>query len=334
LKTVLTDNWNIESALIYYEAKIANNNERFHDADTYMSWYSFLTMLVMWDKILYHKNHLSLFWQGIISYADTEPLNKLKSFLQEIDMDKNPCDKYLDSSSNSYEPIDIGKSDTPEGFSEYLYGYLLQVPEQSYSTITVEEDIVSQGALRYLFLSNQLGVSYVPHPRRSQYLIDNKMIWNNFSRLDILNKIDREMSEYYRLLNEKLGRNLYKFQYPLFYDYLRKNAKTIEEELQLALSLREDKDVKCFRESIETVENNVNSGNTQSLLVALEATSTITKEITQKYKKEIVIGELTIGLTPSINIPLKFSKSEKTYHTTFLQKLADFGVNDRTRKHL
>ena len=179
-------------------------------------------------------------------------------------------------------------------------------------------------------LSNSLGVPLLVHPRRNvrSHLFD--IMAGLFSRQDILNKVDKELVDYYEKINTELGRNLLKFKYPVLIDMICEEKNAPVAELENAINLRSDRNVVAFREQMHEIEQIINLGNTQEILAELKLVSDLAKEITTKYERKISLGEFSISLTPSISVPINVSKSKKNdVHATFIRELLDYGVYKR-----
>jgi len=186
--------------------------------------------------------------------------------------------------------------------------------------------------LGYQYISNSLGVPFLAHPSRSYYkFLDISECNRIFTRRDIINKIDKELMEYYvKVVNKEIGREYLKFEYPVLIDMIKKGASTPEEELRRALEIREEKYVVAFREHVFQVEQVINQGNTQALLGVLKSVSDLAKDITTKYARNIYVGEISISITPSFSIPISIkTKRKHGLHTTFIRKLLEFGVYER-----
>ncbi len=183
--------------------------------------------------------------------------------------------------------------------------------------------------LMYQLASNSLGIPYFPHPSRKEYLFIDES-YEYFTRLDLIDKVDRALLEYYKKINGELGRNILSFNYPVLLDFIKKDTQTIEDEINRALALRMDKDVVVFRDQLFHIEQSIMRGDTQLLLSELKMVSDLAKDVTNKYQKRTNLGEFTIALSPSLTIPLSLGKNKKrALHATFIRRLIDFGVYER-----
>jgi len=271
-------------------------------------WINFLTAIVLWDEIWY-----------LDSPEYTNPwLRKLGE------------DSRLASLCSILFPVDDVLIDT----------YDQQISDDWLNSITYPEmhslDARMTRTPLYIILSNLLGVNILLHPSRAQES-RIEILDQFFTRLDIFSRVDWELFAYYTSINEKMHRAMWKFEYPVLFDYIRKNTCSREEELQAAVALRENKDLIAFKELITDIEQKVNDGDTQLLLTQLDIVSNAAREITTKYNRKMDLGELKLSLKPSLSktIPIKVRcHRDLKIHTAFISKLLEFGVSKRPRDRL
>jgi hypothetical protein len=314
--SVMMDRWGIENAIeylggdiekykhkdknFYYGEKhpcaffnfdLIDNSHR--NPKTFKNcWENFITALILWDEIWTFNRRFIYNWKQ--SFDNKNLANKLEDIIYQVDF--NMID---DSLTNIYEILDR-------------------------ASIAVDHHC-RERTLCYQLISNALGVPFLAHPSRYQSdLIDDipKMI---FTRQDIINRIDKELLDYYNHINEKMGRVALNFKYPVLIDMIRKETSTIEEELDMALKIRNYNDTVTFREQIFEIEQIINRGDTQALLAELKMVSDLAEDITIKYTKEYSIGYISISLNPSLTIPLKIKKNKKNaLHATFIEPIKFF----------
>ena len=116
----------------------------------------------------------------------------------------------------------------------------------------------------YQAISQCLGSSYLAHPFRENSII-RESFQEDFSRRDVLKRVDKELERYYRYINAELGRNLYQFWYPVLVDMIKQRASTPEEELYAALEIRQEPDVLSFRDAMNSIEQAVQNGCSKKL---------------------------------------------------------------------
>ena len=291
---VMMDNWGIEGAVQYLvDEKIEINDK---------VWINFLAAILLWDEI----------W-----YPDSPGFTG--NWLEILKTDSR-----LASLQTLLYPIDKGLVRMSE--DEILHDWY-----GIFNPRSDKEDTRLTRTPFYVILSNMLGINALLHPdRRDDSIME--LLGRCFTRLHLFNRVDRELMEYYTRVNEELGMELYRFEYPVLFDYIRKNADNRMDELSAAIRLREDKDVIAFKEMIGDIETTVNKGNTQSLLTQLHLVSDAAKELTNRYNRKLSLGEITLSLKPSISkkisIDIPCNKNLKI-HLAFINRLLDFGINER-----
>ena len=323
MSSIMMDRWSIESIVNYlkgdsYKRKEPHNylEDRRIEGDDYdyefyqdeadvQCWYNFLTAIILWDEIwsLHQENMYD--WNKIFDNQNiAKNFGKSIYQLKRDEIDESLIDVYSMLSGN-----------LNEYFQRSIY----------------------ERTLGYQMLSNLLGVPFLAHPSRREHFICRRTFdffertsKSRFTRKDILKKIDRELMQYYEQINNELGRELLSFNYPVLIDYIRKDTQTSEEELEKALELRMDNDAVSFRNQVFDIEQTIKTGNTQLILSELKLISDLAKDITNKYQKRFYIGEFNISLSPSLSVPVNFSKNRKhDLHATFIRKLLNFGVYER-----
>jgi len=186
-----------------------------------------------------------------------------------------------------------------------------------------------------------LGINVLLHNKRNEFERNQNQI-SLFDRLEIFQKIDKDLLEYYEHINQRLGRQYLSFSYPILYDYIRNESYCFYRghtyklnELNVAFKLRQQKDVVQFRDEIEHLEFIINRGNTQALLSQLQLLDDIAKDLTNKYNKSILLAEFKLSLSPSLSrtfpIKIKLNKNMQI-HTSFIKKVYSFGINERVNK--
>jgi hypothetical protein len=259
-------------------------------------WDNFLTAIVLWDEI-WHFETRDYAWENM--FIHPKVINNIKNIVHKINI------KMIDEPFYNmfFDLTQIDSSRTPN-FHRHTIAYQL--------------------------ISNSLGVPFLAHPRRATHLFDELI---HFSRFDLLKRVDKELIKYYNNINNILKRDLLRFNYPVLVDYIISKANTPEEEIEAAMSLRNEKFVVDFRNQMNKIELSIKNGDTQKILSELKMVSDLAKDITKRYNKKTKLGEFSISLSPSLTIPLNFSKnSKRELHATFIRKLINFGVDKRVVK--
>jgi len=320
--SVMIDRWSVENVIEYLEGDV----EKYKDISAYDTnhfsltflraerkdnyernskafikcWDNFLTALILWDEIWSFNRKFIYDWKQ--SLGSEYLTNNLEKIIHQVEPNM-----ISDSLTSIYEMLKIDGED---------YNSLIhQTWERTFG---------------YQLISSSLGVPFLAHPSRYQDIITEGISSRLFSRLDVIDRIDKELKKYYKYINTELGREFLKFEYPVLIDLIKKEAHTPEEELRMALEMRVESDVVIFREQIFAIEQIINQGNTQALLTELKLVSDLAKDITAKYAKKIHLGEFSISINPSFTIPINLRKNEKNVlHATFIKRLLNHGVYAR-----
>ena len=144
-------------------------------------WYNFLTAVVLWDEIW--SFHISKIykWNDIFNNSDENILPFFQNSIHQVEATS------IDSSlKKSYKKLSQGVSPHKRNMTERTIAYQL--------------------------ISSSLGVPFFAHPSRNNCFTFEAA--RMFSRLDILERVDKELLEYYEKINAELGRRLLNFNYP------------------------------------------------------------------------------------------------------------------------
>lgn len=310
MSAIMIDGMSIEGVIMHlggefelyhddYESYFENRGERYSSE---ICWDNFLTAIVLWDEIWNFKPN-DYRWKDIFVQSNiVDNMKKLVRTVSREAIDEPFLDTYLS--------LVRGNSHTPPNIRRRTLGYQL--------------------------ISNSLGVPFLAHPRRATYLLDDlsrSIPYHSkadFNRLDIISRIDKELMTYYERINKELGRDMLKIKYPVLIDYIIRQTNTPEEEMEAALSLRNERYVVDFRKELNNIENLINEcGDIPKILSELTTVSDLAKDITSKYSKETKLGELSISLAPSFSTPIILKKRKKGLHITFIRKLMNYGINER-----
>lgn len=186
----------------------------------------------------------------------------------------------------------------------------------------------------YMLQSNVLGCNYLPHPRRAQLLKNSKYFSPDFDRLVFFERIDKDVEKYFEELSSLINRQLNHVSFPLLYSFISATTDTPLDELKFALELRNNRNVKEFRDSVDRIEMAYQRGNLSAIAESIRQTGEICDEITGKLYKEPLSFEISLGISPSLNVPIRFPTMKKgPLHTTFLYDLASFAVKGTIPKN-
>ena len=319
---ILMDNWSVEDAAAYIRLAqpFAENKEidfmydifmpgflsgHENEAVSSLNWNNFLVAILLWDEIWLFSNNAHHLWDTLIHHvADkrlAEALNSMKHLIHSVDDDMINPELKIEA--------------------EHLKGGLD-------GSLTIKERTGY-----YKILSNSLGIDFFGHHKRWEHIHNNYYENRIFNRLDIFHTIDKELITYCERINEKLGNKRLTFKYPVLFDFIRSGTNSHAEELERTLTLRKEEDIVSFRNEMYYLEEVINKGNLPLLERELDRISEFSEEITNKYRKnKVFLGEIEISLAPSITVPFSFKQSDRELHTTFIRRMMEYGLYNRSRK--
>jgi len=319
MATVLIDNWSLHSfSKLTDKERTSSYNIKQYD---HICWQNILMAIVLWDEIKYlpmiaYAGAYSQYIDELDATADNEkPFHGILSPL-------------LDDESN---PIEIKHINHELSHAALSLEYKNKNIDTTVRGLFYPNEDVFSRTFFYLAHSSMRSTNYLPHPIRAEF-INNQSLNVFYDRTVLMETIDAELSDYYRRLNELIHRKVFCCNYPIIYDYIRNNCNSLADELNAAFDLRNDVDIASFRSCLDTLDEKVNSGNIESLDFAIQQIKDLSSQITNKYKKSIDLGELSIGLSPTIKFPLQLTKKRKEICLTFLTRLIDFGIHDRIKR--
>ena len=193
-------------------------------------------------------------------------------------------------------------------------------------------------AMRYINYGIQNKINYFPHPKRASYLWEYFTSKNQSLKPDrrvVLQPLEKHLNELYNEIDDMCGgKGFFNCSVPLLYDYIKENAKSPSEQLEMALMLREDSDVVKFRESLNIMDELLNEGRRADYFRIMKQIDDLSKEIVNSYTGKPMDDKFRVKyIFPrkfDIRIPsLMPNQPERHLHLTFLAELLDFGLNRR-----
>lgn len=336
MRSVMMDRWGIDSAFQYLSGGLQGAGsyplvynhfgydllayqEAYFKKCTDQCWENLLMAVILWDEI----------WSFNQEPYDWESIFRGRTSI---------APQYLNKIIRSVNPPMIDRKVSAEYYlltDQHSISRHLQLKHNMMHNLCVTPSLRAR-TFSYQAISQCLGIPYLAHPFRVDSVINNNS-QNSFSRKDVIKRVDEELNAYYSYINAELGRDLYRFHYPVLIDMIKQNASAPEDELLFAMELREESDVSDFRKAINTIEQAVQDGKSQELLGELEFVSDLAKKITTKYKgKGVTQGEFSISIPFSVStsipwpqIMLRDLKNKYKPQATFIRRLIDYGVNKR-----
>jgi len=299
------------------------------------SWQQFLTSLVLWDKIEYFCGEKDS-GRHVLIKLGYDAFNSHCINLDEILIPKSRPDEHyhnIISYAEQYADNYFKNNVLPNGISNLHEAFTFWRPDVNRAVSPSDAiQIVKVRTFYYLITCSVLGVNYLPHPFRADFICEEKIYENDLklllNRIDLLKVIDKKVLEYCDVVNKKFGRKQFTLNYPLLYDYIKKNSNSKFDELKVALSLREEKDVLQFRKEMSAIEDKIQTGDMQLAERVFDDVNECADSVINKYKVKRNLGELSLGLSPTITLPIQLPYS-KPLNLTFLTKLVDFGIHNR-----
>ncbi len=330
---VLIDKWALSTCAVrlnYYrecraEEDFAAYLQNEHQISTYphldtrarenadLCWQNFLTSLILWDNIyITHRPRMMIALSEI-------------SDIQELIATVNKNSKG-DQSIKRVENVDLlERTINPEKYVA-LYEDLTEMYPRG-----LNRDLLL-GGYYYLLRANALGYNYLPHPRRADIIRKSGFFDKQFDRTRYLEIIDAEVLNYMEELRKLARCQLKTISFPLLYYFISENSGGVEDELRVTMELRNNKNVKLFRKSINKIEEAYSSGNLLSLDASLQETRDICEAITREIYRKPHTFNVSLGISPSINIDGEISgKVHSRLHTTFLFDIASFAIKGKTK---
>jgi len=218
MSTIMLDNWTSATAFLQL-----TNNTAYSQKSSKLSIANLLMAIVFWDEI-----------------NIPEGINSIACLFNELKKDSIGI-QLLDFCKNM--GISIFRSSSLPHFSPNMdEDALLAWGNENLDKLLARTEL-------YLDISDKNRINYFPHPQRSEYLLENNLIKKGLNRYTLLNNLDKALAEYYADLDKEYSNDFLNFDYPVLYDYIRNQAKSISpvDELEVALRLRKDKDVIAFQ---------------------------------------------------------------------------------------
>lgn len=191
-------------------------------------------------------------------------------------------------------------------------------------------DIVKNGALYYLGLSQLLGVYYWPSPQRAEFLRQN--LYSQTGSGFVVGLASYIESNIADIIEEVLAPLELTEPLPLFPGFgssILASCETRASVLPTAMQFRESKECTAFRAWLRNMDGALLSGNVRTIARALREVRDVLKSVRADLGIATQAGgkvELQIGISPSLNVDLDIARSifgrfrPKPYHIVFLRQ--------------
>ncbi len=324
MSKVVIDNWGLSTCLSKRFNNFRENygeiySEEFIWDDADECWENLLNAIILWDKIYINQDWRtpSVTANTIVNLSNLVPL-KSNQFIRPV------C--ITDHRNVSMEVF--------KGCVEYkLQRIYKELEKETENKVSKSEQILLLRGYDYMLEANYLGCAYLPHPRRSKLLYDSGIFRREFDAQVYIDIIEKDVREYINAVNELSQHQLLSTHFPILYQFISSMATTPSEELAVAVSLREDKNVIQFRKSVNNIERELLRGDIQALRASLIQTKEICKKVANSLYGRPLTYEVTLGLSPAINVGTNFEfRVSSGIHTTFLTDLLEFALKGKTSK--
>lgn len=301
---VLSDNLSAMNILDLCE----NVNSEKYKHDFYFQRY--LYALVLWDAI-YKAPRKSVSAQAYNESNKRRQENEIIKYVKSTIFDL-PYDY-------EYNEIETAAEDI---YFEWMYN------DEHEKSKTVKNDVFF-----YLALGQITNMNILLSERRAKFVQKSEIAKKTWSRENVLQYLDKEIYEICKEIYSFMDKEIISIQTPLLVDYICKNATSLRDAINIAIQLKEHKDVIHFRQTMNLLDNAINEGNT---LKFKEYTDTLSEIVTQLCPKDVPTKkiEMKFTITPSLanpsistmfGIPIEYNKKRKI-NMNFLIELARYGL--------
>ena len=299
---ILSDNLSAMNILDLCE----NVNSEEYKHDFYFQRY--LYALVLWDAI----------YKAPRKSVSAQAYNESNKRRQENEIIKSVKSTIFDL-PYEYDEIETAAEDI---YFDWMYN------DEHEKSKTVKNDVFF-----YLTLGQITNMNILLSERRANFVQKSEIAKKIWSREDVLKYLDKEIYEICKEIYSFMDKEFISIQTPLLVDYICKNATSLWDAINIALQLREHKDVTHFRQTMNLLDNAINEGNT---LKFKEYTDTLSEIVTQLCPKDVPTKkiEMKFTITPSLanpsistmfGIPIEYNKKRKI-NMNFLIELARYGL--------
>ena len=183
-------------------------------------------------------------------------------------------------------------------------------------------------ALDYLLLANVNRVDYLPSIKR-QEILESYNYMSFFQRPDIINKVDKQLLNYYASVNEYIGKSRLNFELPIMLDYLLEKYSSGHDIIQAALELKTNDHVIAFRKEMNELKEASTSGDINTIKWYYANIEHIIGKFSEELNTQRKLS-ITLGVTPSIEFDVNVPKPKK-FQCLFLKDLAQYGIKERAK---
>lgn len=285
-----------------------------------------ITAIVLWDDIyIFHEATNSHYIKGIdyfkqysANFYTLDNRLHLPWDLEKIELDH--FFEYCEATGMSFEnlkPNEDGKYNSADVINVML-------GNRPYYNISAE----GKRALDYLFAANIHGLDYMPSIQR-QAILQSYDYSSFFIRKDVIDKIDKELMQYYARVNECLPIKRISYSFPVLLDYLL-DKYSLEDIIKGAFELKQKKSLVELRKEMDELDKAWETGNIKNIEEYFTGIEYIINELSGSIKCDKKFN-LTISFPPALSFDVAVPH-KKSVHSVFLKDLAFYGINNRMPK--
>lgn len=314
----MVDNWFMEEVI----------NDIQNYSITHSAHYAELLMaIVLWDEVYYPQNKFN-FWNNVPS--------QVQYALQPID---DSDEKWKEESVKEFYRY--------KGISEEEYYWL----KWKNSSLFEPQDTVNCGAIRYLMLSNNNGLDYLPCEQRYCFLqeyLNIKNILTFLPRIKLQNSLTKVVNEYYvEAYKSLIDFSSLEIRMPVLVNFIFDNARNNMSPVDFAFHLKNEGPLIKYREYLNKIDVALENQDWLELRFLLSCSEEAVNTVISMDKKRLNRISVNILPTPSImfessnatvnlsNRPSltinNFERHFKKFNLTFVKDITKYAINDMRR---
>lgn len=204
-----------------------------------------------------------------------------------------------------------------------------------------ESRSVKRDVYFYLTLGQIANMNILLSEQRANFVQESGIAKKIWSREDVLKYLDKEIYEICKEIYSFMDKEIISIQTPLLVDYICEYSTSLQDAINIALQLKEHKDVIHFRQTMNLLDDSINEGNTLRFKEYVDGLSEIVAQLSSKDVPTKKI-EMKFTITPSLanpsisamfGIPIEYNKKRKM-NMNFLIELARHGLTHNTNYFL
>lgn len=318
MNSIMVDNWFMEEVIADIKEQKTHRSRCYGEL---------LMAIVLWDEVYYPKNNYN-WW------------NSIPSQVQNALIPLDDCGERGVSKSLSELHKHKGIAEDDSSWLKWKNNAVLDVT-----------DVIGSGAIRYLALSSNNGLDYLPCAKRQKFLKEycsqSSMI-RMLTRLKLQDALTKTVEAYYVDAYKSLGdfSNL-QLKMPVLANYIVDMATNNMSPVDFAFHLKNEGPVIRYREFLRNIDDSLEKQDWKELKYLLRCSEDAVSSVISMDSKKIesvsveilptprVIfnfsGEtVKIGEVPSLTLK-QFEKHFKKFSLVFLKDITKYAIEDMRR---